>query len=90
MSTQNKRYAKTDDHDYAFTGSPAVERVEMFRIDGQLFDSFEKAVSSREDKVEKFFRPLLNNLSPIAARDQITVIDWILTNRAELGKLLNY
>jgi len=85
-----ERLAKIDEYDREFTGSPAVARVEMFRMDGNLYDTFEKALSAREDSVEKFLRPMFSHTTSLHKRDEISIIEWIITNRAQLLKLLDY
>ncbi len=90
MNIKKKRLAAYDENDSSYTGSPAVKSVTRYVIDGQTFTTFEEALQSRENKIEQFLCPLLNTLSTVSARERIALVDWIVTNRVELGKLLDY
>lgn len=69
------------------TRSPAVKRVDRYVIDGRTHCTFEEAIASREDKIEAFVRHLFREASP---RAQVEAVQWVLDNRAELRRLLDY
>lgn len=70
--------------------SPAVEIVSRFRIDGKEFDSYEKAITHRENQIEEFLRKNCLNKTQTLPGDAIEIVSFILENRAELSRLLNY
>ncbi len=67
--------------------SHAVETVERFKIDGVDYDTYEKAIEARENKIEQFLRPILYAMD---AKAQIAAIERILGSRETLRKLLDY
>lgn len=70
--------------------SHAVERVEMYRMDGMLFTSHSAAIEHRENMIEERLRPVLNRYNTGSAADQISLISWIMSNRKDLRELLDY
>lgn len=69
------------------TPSPAVSTVTRFVVDGAEFPTFEAAIEHRENQIEAKIRHLFRDSSPF---DQMAAVQWVLDNRAELRRLLDY
>ncbi len=78
------QFSELDDN---ATQSPAVQTVARFIMDGAEFPTFAAAIEARENVIELKIRHLFREASP---RAQIENVQWVLDNRAELRRLLDY
>ena len=69
------------------TQSPAVKTVARFIIDGVEFPTFAAAIEHRENQIEAKIRHLFRDAT---LHGQIENVQWVLDNRAELRRLLDY
>lgn len=66
-----------------------IQRVEMFRYDGKLYDSEDKAKQAEYDAIGNYIDQRVFNSVILSSKDKIKLLDALVTHRDTLSELLN-
>lgn len=67
----------------------AIKRVDAFTVQGQTFNSLEKAVDHVEGQVHEYIKAVCVEKN-LGIQASLAITDHILANRRELAELLSY
>lgn len=70
--------------------SHRIEEQTFYVVDGQPFETAEKAREFLESKVDAFLRSLCNEFPDIRVRDCLAITEKIIERRQEFSRILDF